>query len=158
MPLPTAVKTFEIVQTIASVATAVGVGIAGWQLRVTKQQAQTQFEDSLVAQYRRITANIPLDALLGRHLDPDALQASLRAFYNYFDLSNEQAFLAAANRLRASTWANWREGIEQHFRRVAFQQAWAALSPALDGSFDDLRAGFPQETATLPSRREEPDS
>ena len=42
------------IQAIASVATAVGVLLAGWQLRVGKQQGLTSFEDSLASQYRDI--------------------------------------------------------------------------------------------------------
>lgn len=134
---------FDSVQTVASMATAIGVAIAAWQLRVTKRQAELQFEDSLVEQYRSIAADLPLEALLGRPLDEPLLETSLRAFYNYFDLSNEQAFLAAEGRLRNQTWANWREGIEQHLARPAFVQAWRRLSPDLDGSFDELKALLP---------------
>ena len=134
---------FEWVQTFASVATAVGVAIAARQLFVTKQQAQSQFEDSFAEQYRQISARIPLSSLLGEPLDDVELKSSLRAFYEYFDLSNEQAFLAERGRLRPETWANWREGIEQHMARPAFGQAWQALAPHLDGSFDEFKILLP---------------
>jgi hypothetical protein len=90
---------FELVQTFASIATAIGVAIAAWQLYLTKQQTESQFEDSFTEQYRRIAAHLPLSALLGQPLDNAELKSSLRAFYEYFDLSNEQAFLAARGRL-----------------------------------------------------------
>jgi hypothetical protein len=131
---------FEIIQSVTSISTAVGVGIAASQLIISKRQAQSQFEDAFAEQYRRITASLPLSALLGCRLEESELNDSLRTFYNYFDLSNEQAFLAANGRLRKETWENWREGIEQHFARPAFTQAWDRLSPDLDGSFDDLKA------------------
>lgn len=131
---------FELIQAIASAATAIGVAIAAWQLFVSRSQAQSQFEDSFSEHYRGILNDLPLDALLGRELRGTALDAALRAFYNYFDLSNEQAFLAARGRIRKATWKNWREGIEQHLRRPGFRQAWERLRPDLDGSFDDLRA------------------
>src|SRR5690349_16601672 len=126
---------FESIQAIAEVATAVGVGIAAWQLYMTKQQAQSQFEDSFAEEYRRISAQLPLSALLGKPLKEPEMEASLRAFYEYFDLSNEQAFLAARGRLRRETWSNWREGIQQHLARPAFAQAWRTLAPDLDGTF-----------------------
>jgi hypothetical protein len=131
------------IQATMSIVTAAGVGIAAWQLHLTKEQAQAQFEDSLTEQYRRITADLPLQALLGKPLADGDLDLHLRPFYEYFDLSNEQAFLASNRRLRASTWQNWKEGIEQHLSRPAFKQAWMALDPHLDGSFDSLRALFP---------------
>lgn len=137
--------TFELIQSIASIATAIGVALAAWQLMISRRQSQSQFEDSFATQYRTISSDLPLEALVGRELDGPTLEASLRAFYNYFDLSNEQAFLAANNRLRQETWANWREGIEQHLARPAFHQAWQRLAPDLDGSFDDFKRLLPTD-------------
>jgi hypothetical protein len=72
-------------------------------------------------------------------LTNDVIRNQLRAFYNYFDLSNEQAFLADRKRLRHETWQNWKEGIEENMGRPAFRQAWQLLEPDLDGSFTDLK-------------------
>jgi hypothetical protein len=82
--------------------------------------------------------------LLGKRLSEQELSDSLRTFYNYFDLSNEQAFLAAQGRLRKATWKNWREGIEQHLTRPGFADAWRRLAPDLDGSFDELKKLLPK--------------
>lgn len=96
-------STFEWIQVIVSSVTALGVVIAALQLRTTRQQVQMSFEDAFSEQYRRIIAQLPLKALLGRTLTNDELDASLRSFYEYFDLSNEQAFLAGGKRLRQKT-------------------------------------------------------
>jgi len=133
----------ELIQSVSSIATAVGVGIAAWQLYITKRQAKSQFEDTFDEQYRRITAALPLTALLGGSLEDDDLEGSLKTSYNYFDLSNEQAFLAATGRLRHETWENWQEGIHQNLNCPAFVQAWKRLSPDLDGSFDELKKLLP---------------
>ncbi len=143
--------TFEFIQSAASIATAVGVGIAALQLYLTKRETQSEFEDSFSEQYRRIVAELPLAALVGRSLSEQELEASLRTFYNYFDLSNEQAFLAAHRRLQDETWQNWREGIEQHMERPAFVQAWKRLLPDLDGSFDDFRTLLPKSLHAAPN-------
>jgi hypothetical protein len=137
----------DLIQTIASAATALGVLLAAWQLGHSKQQSQSQFEDSFAEQYRQISNALPLDALLGRSLTEEELKRSLRSFYQYFDLSNEQAFIASQGRFRKKTWSNWREGIEQHMCRPGFRQAWKLLSPDLDGSFD----GFKSILASMPS-------
>lgn len=121
--------TSDWIQTIASVVTAVGVAIAAWQLYHTKQQSQSQFEDSFAEQAAAFAAKLPLEALLGRELGDEEVKAHLRVFYEYFDLSNEQAFIARQGRLRPETWANWREGIEQHMSRRGFKQAWTTLRP-----------------------------
>lgn len=86
--------TFEWIQTATSIGATVDVGIAAWQLRLAKQHEQSQFEDSFVEQYRGILARLPLEALLNQKLTDQALKAHLRAFYEYFDLCNQQAFLA----------------------------------------------------------------
>lgn len=145
--------TSDWIQTTASVATAIGVAIATWQLYHTKQQSQSQFEDSFAEQYRRVARMLPLEALLGRQLKEEELKAHLRAFYEYFDLSNEQAFLARQGRLRQETWANWREGIEQHMSRPGFKQAWATLLPDLDGSFDDFRVLLPPSLLSVSTQQ-----
>lgn len=76
----------------ASVATAIAVLLAGWQIRLAKKQAKTQFEDDLTRQYREIIKDIPTDALLGRELSKDDYKNTRHAFYRYIDLSNEQFF------------------------------------------------------------------
>lgn len=129
-----------LLQDVAAVATASAVIVAAWQLRQAKMQAQLQFEDSLNQQYREILKELPLAGMLGQPLPEGELRAQLRVFYRYFDLSNEQAFLHAQGRIRRRTWANWIEGIRQNMARAAFRQAWHALLPDLDGSFDELKA------------------
>jgi hypothetical protein len=126
-------------QDLAAVATAIGVALAAWQLYLAKQQAQLAFEDSLNAQYRSLLAELPLKAMLGRQLSDAELNACLGVFYRYFDLSNEQAFLFSLGRIRRSAWKNWLEGIGQNMERPAFQQAWQAILPDIDGSFDELK-------------------
>ncbi|MCC6989681.1 MAG: hypothetical protein IT181_11820 [Acidobacteria bacterium] len=141
----------SLLQDLAALATAVGVLVAVWQLWESRKVAKTQFEDTLNAQYRALLAELPLEALLGKELSPVALAESLRVFYRYFDLSNEQAFLHEKNRVRPETWANWREGIVQNMARPAFRQAWERLLPDLDGSFDELKVLVRSNT---PSQRE----
>jgi hypothetical protein len=135
------------------------VGIAAWQLYLNKEQGRGQFEDSFSEQYRQIAARLPLNALLGKTLDESDLATNLRAFYEYFDLSNEQAFLASRERICTETWSNWHEGIQQHLGRPAFQQAWRVLAPDLEGSFDDLRKLLPADMkkgARFPAEPVEP--
>lgn len=138
---------FEWIQTVASISTALGVVVAASQLWIAKKQAQSQFEDSLTTQYREILVCIPLEALLGKELEPAQIEKTLRGFYEYFDLTNEQVFLSKHHRIRRATWSNWLEGINQNLNRPGFRQAWQLLAPDLDGSFDDLRAMFSHNLA-----------
>ena len=131
------------IQSVAAAITAIGVLVAAYQLLEAKRQSQLQFEDSLNGQYRALLSELPLDAMLGKRLADAELQASLRVFYRYFDLSNEQAYLHRRGRVTDAAWSTWEEGIRQNLARPAFAQAWAQLLPDLDGSFDDLKVLAP---------------
>ncbi len=140
---------YEQIQSIAAVATAVGVVIGVAELFRGRRQAQSAFEDSINDEYRRIARELPLSALLGKPLNDEEIERHLQAFYNYFDLSNEQVFLAKRRRLRRDTWNNWHDGIVQHMARPAFRQAWNRLVPFLDGSFESLKSLL-QDAASVP--------
>ncbi len=96
--------TIGIIDLVASVATAIGVVVAAWQLALSQGQARTAFEDSLNMQYREISRRLPIRALLGDPLDATEQESALADFYHYFDLSNEQAFLRRQGRIRKQTW------------------------------------------------------
>ena len=130
----------EVIQTVAAVATAVGVFLAGWQLWLTKRQAIIQFEDQMSAQYREIIRRLPIEALLGESLKDAEQAAALKDFYHYFDLSNEQAYLNEQRRITKKTWLEWREGIEQNLRRPAFAAAWTEITRRAPESFNELRS------------------
>ena len=129
----------EYLSGASSFATAVGVIVAGWQLRAAKQQAQSAFEDSLTSHYRAIVRDLPLAALLGEELSREQLDEALPTFFRYFDLCNEQVFLHGKKRIRTDTWAEWTQGIEQNFARPAFHAAWREIDRRSDCGFDDLR-------------------
>ncbi|HEV7427026.1 MAG TPA: hypothetical protein VGQ46_11720 [Thermoanaerobaculia bacterium] len=131
--------TNDIVQTSASVATAVGVLLAWSQIRITKNQAISTFEDELSRQYREIVGTIPLEAILGETLDKEIQRSRLANFYRYLDLTNEQVFLRQQGRVRKSTWSNWAEGIRTNLSRPAFAAAWEEIKRRAPGSFTELR-------------------
>ena len=129
----------EIVSAAASVATALGIFLAAGQLYFSSRQAMTQFEDQLSGQYREIARRLPLEALLGETLSEEAHASALSDFYDYFDLSNEQAFLRRQGRVSTVTWSNWLEGIQENLRRPAFARAWNEVRRRAPDSFDELR-------------------
>jgi len=130
----------EVLQTIGSFLTAAGVAVAAWQLFHSRQQARSSFEDQLAAQYREIARRLPVEALLGEELDESSQLRALPDFYHYFDLSNEQAYLQRHGRVRAETWNEWLEGIQQNFDRPAFREAWREVNRRAPKSFSDLKA------------------
>jgi len=129
----------EALGAIASIATAVAVFLAWWQIREARQQTITGFEDGLAREYREIAQNIPVAALLGDELQEAEYTAALDDFYHYIDLSNEQVFLRQRGRVRKETWANWRDGIKSNLSRPAFRAAWELIKRKASGSFEELR-------------------
>ena len=138
----------EILGAIANAATAVGVGVAAWQLVIGRRQAAIAFEDSFTTQYRALIDRIPMQALLGEQLRPDELQELLPYFYRYFDLCNEQAFLHKHGRVSLATWAEWKDGIVTNIGRPAFRAAWSEVACRAPHDFDHLRELCPPAPVT----------
>ena len=125
---------------ISGIATAVGVLFAGVQLMLAKRQARTDFEDTLNREYRETVRTIPVSALLGESLSDELLEQHLPDFYRYIDLTNEQVFLRAKNRISRKTWVNWVDGIKDNLQRPAFAKAWLLIKSSAKDSFEELRA------------------
>ena len=130
----------ESIKMFASIATAIGVGIAAYQLWQSKQQSVASFEDNFTRQYREIIQRIPVKALLNEPLSDNDFQAALNEIYNYIDLTNEQIFLRRQNRIRSKTWENWRDGMKANFALPAFERAWEMIKKKTpDNFFEELR-------------------
>jgi hypothetical protein len=127
------------VDTLANLATSIGVIFAGAQLWTSRKQARTAFEDQLTTQYREIMRQLPITALLGSELSESEAEAALPVFFHYFDLCNEQKYLHESDRIDESTWTEWEEGIRENLRRPAFAQAWQLIAARVPDSFDQLR-------------------
>lgn len=129
----------SVATAIGSVGTAVAVVFAGLELRHTKQQAQSGFEDQLEREYRDIVAQLPVAALLGEELPGPLSESTLAVFYRYIDLTNRQVFLRQHDRISRSTWESWQEGIAHNLARPAFAAAWDHIKQAAHKDFDELR-------------------
>lgn len=123
---------------IASIATAVAVFIAAFELRESQKIAQTQFEDSLDQQYRELAKGIPVDALIGKTVSEDKKEPTRELIYNYLDLCNEQIFLRKKKRIREDTWLDWCSGIKSHLQKVEFQTVWREVKAESPGTFTFL--------------------
>jgi len=133
----------EILASISSIATAMGVLLAAWQLWLAQRQSITTFEDSFAREYRTLAARLPTKALLGESLSKSEHQRYFDEFYHYFDLCNEQAFLNQCGRITQETWKFWHDGIASNLRRPAFKRAWMEIAARANDDFSELRALFP---------------
>ena len=128
---------------IANIGTAVAVIFAARQIWQSKQQAVTSFEDSLAKEYRELASRLPTKALLGEPLTDKEHEDSFDEMYHYFDLCNEQAFLAKTKRISEQTWTFWKDGIKSNINRPAFERAWSEIAARSNGDFSELRAIVP---------------
>ncbi|HMN14658.1 MAG TPA: hypothetical protein PKD55_20250 [Bellilinea sp.] len=135
----------NLLSALASVATAVAVIVAAWQLVLSKRQAMTAFEDSLAKEYRDLAAKIPVKALLGDPLSEAECAQHFDELYHYFDLCNEQIFLVRSGRISRKTWAFWQDGIASNMARPAFSRAWSEIAARAGGDFSELRDLFPPD-------------
>lgn len=128
-----------ILRTIFESATAFGVGVAAWQLWLTRRLAQSSFEDGLNKEYRILALEIPMDALIGVDLDLANFPKVREQIYNYIDLSNEQAYLRKKGRIRATTWLEWADGIKSNLEQPTFRKVWSEIKAASPKVFKELR-------------------
>ncbi|GAB3483520.1 hypothetical protein GCM10011496_30390 [Polaromonas eurypsychrophila] len=128
---------------LSNVATAIGVGVAAWQLWLAQKQSVTSFEDSFTKEYRVLASRLPTKALLGEVLSDHEHDESFDEFYHYFDLCNEQVFLWKSKRISEKTWRFWKDGMASHMKRPAFQRAWSEIASRSDGDFSELKSLFP---------------
>jgi hypothetical protein len=114
---------------LASIATAVGVLFVAWQIRLTKKQAQAEFEDSLDQQYRALSMLLPVDVLIGKHIEPVSPEIR-ELIFNYLDLTNEQVYLRAKGRISELTWKSWCLGVSGHMSRPYFKEVYDEVKEA----------------------------
>jgi hypothetical protein len=117
----------DAISTAANVATAGGIIGVGWQLLLNRRQMTAGFERTFVDRYERVIHDVPLALLLGETFAPQDDELALRAFFEYFELCEEQLYYRETGKISGPTWHDWWEGIALNLRRPAFKQAWNHL-------------------------------
>lgn len=143
---------------IGSVSTAVAVLVGAYQLRRSRLQAVTDFEDNLSREYREIARSIPVEAHLGSAVEhDDKFDSFYPRLFQYIDLSNEQVFLRMNGRISSATWRQWRDGIASNLSQPAFRRAWDRVKAQAPNRFAELRrleaSGFAEDPKTWLTRR-----
>lgn len=123
--------------TIAYIATAIGVCVAAWQIGESRKLAQTSFEDGLDQQYRNLAMDIPVDALIGKSVY-DGKGKLREIIYNYLDLCNEQIYLRKKKRISKNRWKDWKIGIKDNLSKPAFKVVWDEIKEIAPNTFTAL--------------------
>lgn len=124
--------------TIASIATAIGVFMAAWQIWESRKLAEATFEDSFDQQYRALSHMIPVNALLGKPLSDEEKSIAREAVYNYLDLCNEQIFQRFKSRISKDRWCEWSLGIKENINRPFIKSVWNEVKDSAPNSFSFL--------------------
>jgi len=139
--------------TVASVATAIGVAVAAWQIWESRHLAQMSFEDAIDKQYRELAMQIPVDVLLGKNISVKQKHQVREIIYNYLDLCNEQAYLRKKKRISRARWREWCEGIQSNLNKPVFKEVWEEVKREAPDEFTALteleKEGFNGEPAEL---------
>ena len=125
----------SIATATGSVLTGFGVAFGAWQIRLAKKQSQAEFEDHLDQQYRKISMELPVDVLIGKEVRPEDCKRVRELIYNYFDLTNEQVYLRAKQRITRYTWKSWCSGMQAHLSRPAFKHVYDELISQTDFTY-----------------------
>jgi hypothetical protein len=124
--------------TVAFLATAIGVCIAAWQIWENRKLTQTSFEDGLDQQYRNLAMDIPVDALIGKPIKDNKKDVLREIIYNYLDLCNEQTYLWQKKRISKNRWKDWNDGIKDNLAKPAFKEVWDEIKKKAPGTFTAL--------------------
>ncbi|MEL0083214.1 MAG: hypothetical protein VW985_09285 [Gammaproteobacteria bacterium] len=130
---------YETARVVASLATAIGVAIAAWQIRRNAEQTRTAFEDSLNKEYRELMRPVPLNALVGETVAEKEAELAKDAIYNYLDFCNQQVYLRKKKRVRKATWLEWQEGMKTNFSLPLFTEVAQLVFARLPEIFSELR-------------------
>ena len=107
--------------TLTSIFTVVGLGVACYQLWQTRVSLRDGFERSFFDRYQRIADGLPPHVLLGGSTDD--LPTDDWTFYKYFELCEEELYYRAHRRVSADTWRDWWYGITQNMDKEPFRKA-----------------------------------
>jgi hypothetical protein len=138
-----------LVTLFSSLATMVGVFLAGYQIKKTSDLHRTQFEDSLAKEYRDLIQKIPLKALLGEDLSEKEYKDAKPYLFQYVNLTNDQIFLRSKNRISLEVWNDWQGGIKYNLSLPAFRKLWEEIKSKME-SFKELRLLEEKEFKTDP--------
>lgn len=143
-------------ESVASVATPLGLIATVYQLHQARRALRDTFERSFVDRYQRIASQIELDVLLGARIADLTDRVVQRAFYDYFELCEEELYFRAHRKIDSGTWRDWWYGMALNLRNPSFEQAFDELIEPSDprlgnpvpDRFPHLRIAFDHRSAS----------
>lgn len=137
---------------VASLATPIGLFATVYQLGQARRALRNSFERTFVDRYSRIASAIDVEVLLGTEIIEVESSPMKRAFFDYFELCEEELYFRAHRKVGASVWRDWWYGISMNLRNPNFERAFEVLvlrsaSPEVALRFPYLREAFAHRTS-----------
>lgn len=119
---------------LSSLATAIGVLAASYQLWQGRRQLRAGFERTFVERYEHIVRDIDLEVILdGAPVDFDDADVA-RALFHYFELCEEELYYRAHRRVSRATWRDWWYGIRSLLTNPAIRDAFDRMNERCGGN------------------------
>ncbi len=134
----------EAISASAGVATVIGVGAIAWQVNQSEQHQGAAFELRFSDRYDLCVARIPLGVLLNEVEYDSHDEKTRRAFYDYFELCEQECFYRGKGAISDSTWKDWEDGILTNLNKASFRAAWLDIGSVAETQFEEFRRMFPQ--------------
>jgi hypothetical protein len=137
---------------LSAVATPIGLVAAVYQLGQTRRALRYAFERTFVDRYCRIVSSIDVDVMLGvATADIDDSQTK-RAFFDYFELCEEELYFRSHRKVGLSVWRDWWYGISTNLRNPNFERAFESL--VIKSAIGDAPHRFPHLREAFVHRNE----
>jgi hypothetical protein len=133
---------YDAVNTVASIATAIGVLAAVAGLRASRRQRMRSFEQTYVDRYWTVMASLSLGASKGEV--SGITDEDRRTIISYFRLCEDELQLRTLGWVGNSTWKIWGPGIRLQLRQQPFKAVWDEIKP----SGEQPNGSSPDETPT----------
>jgi hypothetical protein len=112
---------------LSAVATPIGLLATVYQLGQTRRALRYAFERTFVDRYCRIASSIDVDVMLGTAAADLGNPETKRAFFDYFELCEEELYFRAHRKVGLSVWRDWWYGISTNLRNPNFEGAFESL-------------------------------
>jgi hypothetical protein len=127
-----------VLQSIATLITAVGVLLGVLTLRASQRQRLRQFESFYVARYWHLMDGLSLAALRGDE-QSDVSDDDEKVVRSYVRLCEDECELRRDGWIGDATWTLWSDGMRAQFKRWPFAPVWERVRDEDERQYEHLR-------------------
>lgn len=138
-----------MIDTLVSLATAVGVFVAAAGIWQTRRSALLTFELTFTERYRYLADQMPIEALQGKEFERS--DDAMRIIFHYLELCEEELYYRRHGRISSATWIDWWIGISRNLDQATLlSKVCLEVMDESDHRFDLLRQSMTHEFGRRP--------